>query len=287
MESLRNLILKNLISLIKLRALCLYVVLIPTIMVLHGQKVYAERSLPELVTDRPDQTESSIVVLPGIIQVETGILYTEEDEASPHSRKLALPGTLFRIGLFDRVELRLGFDGFIAEDGTDEEDGIGDSEVGVKVFFTEEKGLRPEMAFLASLSLPTGENAFSSERKDPSFRFLFSHSLTEHLALGTNLGMAWGTKANESGVGLNTLSTFQYTISLGMGLTDKVGSYLEFFGDMPMSDKGNPAHSFNGGVTYLLKDQLQFDVSSGFGLSQSAEDWFVGTGVSFAFPFLK
>jgi hypothetical protein len=200
---------------------------------------------------------------------------------------LALPETLFRIGLFDRVELRLGFDGFIAEDGTDEEDGIGDSEVGVKVFFTEEKGLRPEMAFLASLSLPTGENAFSSERKDPSFRFLFSHSLTERLALGTNLGMAWGTKANESGVGLNTLSAFQYTISLGMGLTDKVGSYLEFFGDMPMSDKGNPAHSFNGGVTYLLKDQLQFDVSSGFGLSQSAEDWFVGTGVSFAFPFLK
>lgn len=287
MESLRKMIFRNLISLIKLRAFCLYAVLIPAIIVLHGQKVYAERSLPELVTDRPDQTESSIVVLPGIIQVETGISYTVEAERSPHSRTYAVPGTLFRIGLFDRVELRLGFDGFIVEDGTDEEDGIGDSEVGVKIFFTEEKGLRPEMAFLASLSMPTGEKAFSSERKDPSFRFLFSHSLTDRLSLGVNLGMAWGTKPNVSERGLNTLSVFQYTAALGIGLTDKVGSYLEFFGDMPMSDKGNPAHSFNGGFTYLLNDQLQVDVSSGFGMSQSADDWFVGTGVSFAFPFLK
>lgn len=287
MESLKNLILKNLISLIKLKALCLCLVLIPTIIVLHGQKVYAERSLPDLVTDRPDATESSIVVLPGIIQVETGIVYTDEAEHSPHSRTYAVPGTLFRIGLFDRVELRLGFDGFIVEDGTDEEDGIGDSEIGVKIFFAEEKGLRPEMAFLASLSMPTGEKAFSSERKDPSFRFLFSHSLTDRLSLGTNLGIAWSTKPNVSERGLNTLSVFQYTTSLGIGLTDKLGSYLEFFGDMPMSDKGNPAHTFNGGFTYLLKDQLQFDVSAGFGLSQSADDWFVGTGVSFAIPFLK
>ncbi len=51
----------------------------------------------ELVTDRPDQTESSVVVPPGFFQIEIGGTYTGSD-----TRVLETPGTLVRIGVFDR-----------------------------------------------------------------------------------------------------------------------------------------------------------------------------------------
>jgi hypothetical protein len=52
-----------------------------------------------------------------------------------------------------------------------------------------------------------------------------------------------------------------------------------------MSANGNPAHSFDTGLTYQARNNLQLDASSGVGLSDDADDWFVGAGISFAFPF--
>jgi len=53
---------------------------------------------PELVTDRPDQTESSAVVPPGYVQVETGWSLSRNQEGGIHTNTHAFPGTLFRIG---------------------------------------------------------------------------------------------------------------------------------------------------------------------------------------------
>lgn len=61
----------------------------------------------ELVTDRPDQTESSVTVPKGSLQIESGFLlgYSEENRFS--TRDLLLPTTLFRIGLTNNLELRI------------------------------------------------------------------------------------------------------------------------------------------------------------------------------------
>jgi hypothetical protein len=66
-------------------------------------------------------------------------------------------------------------------------------------------------------------------------------------------------------------------------LTERIGAYVEFFGDVGMSASGE-AHSFDGGFTYLLRENLQLDLFAGVGLSDDADDWFAGTGVSFRFP---
>ena len=39
----------------------------------------ASAQTPDLVTDRPDQTESATVVLRGLVQVETGYLFARDD----------------------------------------------------------------------------------------------------------------------------------------------------------------------------------------------------------------
>lgn len=242
----------------------------------------ANTSVPELIADRPDQTESSSVILPGYVQAETGILYTEEDEGDERSRTLELPRTLFRIGLVDRVEFRLGFDGWVSED-VEDKDGFGDSEVGFKFYLWKEAGILPETTLLTSLSLPTGADEFTNERADPRFRFLFSHTLTDRITLSYNLGMAWGTEEDERGE-RDTLSVFEYTFSAGFGLTDRLGAFAELFGNVLINAEGGPAHSFDGGFTYLVKSNVQLDVSSGVGLSNSADDWFVSAGFTYSFP---
>ena len=59
---------------------------------------------PDMVTDRPDQTESATVVPRGLLQVETGYLFARDGDVDGY----AVPGTLFRLGLGGRLELRIG-----------------------------------------------------------------------------------------------------------------------------------------------------------------------------------
>ncbi|KAA3607636.1 MAG: hypothetical protein D8M57_10360 [Candidatus Scalindua sp. AMX11] len=65
----------------------------------------------------------------------------------------------------------------------------------------------------------------------------------------------------------------------------KRGAFLESFGNIPMSTNGNPAYSFDTGLTYQPRNNLQFDTSAGVGFSDNADDWFVGAGINFTFPF--
>lgn len=56
-----------------------------------------------IVTDRPDVTESSIVIPNGSLQLENGITWTKD-----HADKVVdLSETLVRVGLLNRTEIRL------------------------------------------------------------------------------------------------------------------------------------------------------------------------------------
>lgn len=234
---------------------------------------------PELITDRPDQTESSSVVPRGYFQIETGFTYSDEGSAS---RTLEYPGTLVRIGLTERLELRLGTQGFVSEFEGDETTGYGDSEIGTKIYFWQEEGWKPETALLASASIPTGNDAFSTGRVDPSFRFAFSHTLSETVSLAYNIGAAWETVPTASG--RSTLAKLQYTLVTGFALTDRIGAFAEFFGDSPLSAGGGSALSIDGGFTYLLRPNVQLDLAVGVGITDEAPDWFLTAGVSFRLP---
>src|ERR1700722_7902313 len=58
---------------------------------------------PEIITDRPDVTESSVVVPKGSLQLENGLTWTNDHG----QRTLDLSETLIRFGLSDRTELRI------------------------------------------------------------------------------------------------------------------------------------------------------------------------------------
>ena len=234
----------------------------------------ASAQTPDLVTDRPDQTESATVVPRGLVQVETGYLFARDAGVDVFE----VPGTLFRIGLGARTELRVGHAGVIGSQGRH---GAGDSEVGAKVNLIETAdGWTPELAILGGLSLPTGGEAFSSDGADPSFLVAFAHELSPRLSLGYNVGAAWESSPDQPA----REASLVYSLALGMGVTDRLGAFLEVFGDRRMTDGSAAGVSIDGGLTFLLSDAMQIDLFVGRSLHGPTADAFVGTGLSFRLP---
>lgn len=240
---------------------------------------------PELVTDRPDQTESAVTVPNGHAQVEMGMLLGEADG----ERTLNVATTLIRVGVHPRLELRLGVDGWVKTYEDEESSGLGDGSVGLKLLLWGEDELRPQAALLAWTTLPIGASNVSTEHVDPGFRLSFSHTLSDRVGFGYNTGVVWETEVETgsrriAATDSDTLATFQYTASLGITLTERWKYFIEVFGDIPLNASGGPAHSVDGGFTYLIHPNVQWDISGGAGLNDAADDWFVGTGISFRFP---
>jgi hypothetical protein len=75
-----------------------------------------------------------------------------------------------------------------------------------------------------------------------------------------------------------------YTATVGVGLTRRLGMFIEVFGDIPLNAADGPAHRLDAGFTWAATPQLQFDLSGGFGLNGHAEGWFVGGGISVRLP---
>src|SRR5712692_9927121 len=85
----------------------LFVAVVTVVAYGQGQSPTAE---PEIVTDRPDITESSIVIPRGSLQLENGLTWTND-----HGQQtLDLSETLLRFGTFDRTELRIVVPNYVA-----------------------------------------------------------------------------------------------------------------------------------------------------------------------------
>lgn len=247
----------------------------------------ARAEVPELVTDRPDQTESTEIVPVGWIQLEMGWTFARDDEDGVRTESDEVPGTLVRLGLAAGVELRVGWTGQVAEEirsggAQADVDGPGDAELGAKIRLRG-GGSGPAISALVATSVPVGDDAFTSDRYDPSLRLAFSQPLSARLGLTYNLGVAWASEPGADGEP-TTGSSYLYTVALGTGLSDRLGAFVEVFGEIPGSAPGTPKTSFDGGFTFLVRDHLQLDLAGGVGLSEAAEDWFVGVGLSARLP---
>lgn len=210
-------------------------ILLPAVAILIaivGLAEAQEEEPPDLITDRPDQTESAAVVPRGLYQFEIGYTHLELDASDAGTVRVnELPQTLARLGLSNRFELRIGLSGYrvVEIPGTDGDSGLADGFVGCKVGFVDEKGARPKMALLAGTTIPTGDSELTSSRFDGGFRMAFSNTLTERLSLGYNAGVAWATEEDDTG-DRDTVSTFQWTAALGIGATERLSAFVELFG---------------------------------------------------------
>ena len=222
-----------------------------------------------LVGDRPDFTESAVTITPGRVQIEAGVTYTDDDPVEVWE----IGEVLARIGLTDRLELRVGLNSWAQVElprGRDVS-GFVDSSLGIKVALGELGGWTT--ALLASTSLPTGSSEFREDRYQPDVVFAAERDLSEAVSLGTNVGHAWASDGGER-FGESFASA-----ALGVGLSDATGAFFELFGFVRSSGGGPDTYFFDAGVTHALGPNLQLDFRVGTGLNDEAEDLFAGAGV--------
>ena len=232
-------------------------------------------------TDGPDQTEASSVIPARTVQVETGVVYTVEKTAGLRTFALAYPSTLIRIGLLPNLEARL-IGEYVEEHHSPDSAadlkstrGLGPVAIGTKIYICEEKGLRPETAFLGHLTLSSGSHHYRPNFTSSQFRFSFGHTLSEKLSLGYNFGYEWNGVTPE-GAGI-------YTLVLGYAFTGKWSVYTELFGEKPEND--HFAHSAAGGIKYLLAHNWQLDISGAHALNENAPDYYLAFGLRFRLPY--
>ena len=245
-------------------------------------------SSPELASDRPDRTESSLVLPKGFIQMESGWNLSRSSTDPCTATVHQFPDTLVRIGFLKRAEGRIAWTGgtwqtTAGANGGLRSSGIGDLEVGTKLFLRGQKGWLPETSVIAGTVLPTGSGWISSGRIDPSLRLAMSNGLSENVSVGYNIAISWQTGKTPSGA-RDTVAVAEYSTSLGVGLGKRAGLFFEFFGSSPVNAGGGPANALDAGLTFLALGNLQFDCSGGFGTSRASDDWFAGAGVVWRLP---
>lgn len=236
-----------------------------------------EHALPELETDRPDITESSSVVGPGLWQLETGTMF-QSDHVEPGTlaHDVSLPNALLRVGLNSRTELRLGAEGFLAESvstpGTSMSSGISDFEVGLKYRVLDQQRNGFDLSLIPILSMPVGTGAFSTGGFDPTLKVTFSRDLPAGFGLGSNVIVSSISEDHVrfTQTGLST--------SVGHGIGDGWGMFWELYGVSAMTRGSGAAWLADTGVTRAIGQNLQMDVSVGRGLASDAPDWFIGLG---------
>lgn len=239
---------------------------------------FSQNKVPELITDRPDQTESSSVVPKNSLQIETGFLLENDAYMNMEISNYAYNTTLLRYGLSNNFELRLGAEflgikeHFTNIDSTYNTSGLSPLYTGFKIQIREEDGIIPEIAFLGGISLPiTAHEDFETTFLAPSMRFAFSHTLNDRFSIGYNLGTEWD--------GETAMPSYYYSVALGIGITETIGAYVESFGLIP--DTGSESHMVDAGFTWLATPVFQFDVSGGLGLNDEATDNYFSVGITY------
>lgn len=235
---------------------------------------------PEMITDRPDATESANTLPKKYFQVETGGFFESFEKGDFKTQVVGYNTTLLRYGLLENFEFRMGW-GFEeartfinSEKSNNVRSGFSPLLLGMKVVIFNENGLFPQIGLLGHVHLPyTASTDYRPETTGIDFRFAFAHSLSENSGLSYNLGAEWGNDSPEA--------AYIYSLSYARGLTERFSAYVEVYGDLPENNRAN--HFYDAGLTYLLKPNIQLDATMGRSFTEG-QDILVSGGVSFRMP---
>lgn len=249
----------------------------------RAQELWPEAEDSEFSTDRPDNTEAPQVVPRGRLQLETGVLFRQDEEGGRRESEFLYPRFLFRLGVLRNVELRLMGDH--RREQVQPEDrqqrpvrtqGFNAFAVGAKVRVLKGEGAVPDIALLCHLTLPFGGTAWVPSQVSPLIRLAFGHQVTESLQVQYNVGWERDWEDGEFD------EVIVYTLSVSKEVNDKLTVFGELFGDRARGESF--AHNLDGGLLLKVRPNLQLDVWGGVGLSQNAADFFFGTGLAIRLP---
>jgi hypothetical protein len=225
--------------------------------------------------DRPDFTEGTGLIPAGHVQVEGGVtLARVEDEDSTTLGEL-----LVRFGIGERSEARIGLGSYTRIDSDlagGDVSGFEDPALELKIRFTDEAGElapgQPAVALVLGTSVPVGDKELTSDEWIPTAIFAFDWDLGR-FGVGANLGGSY--EAGDD----RFLQAFA-SVSGGFSVTDRLGTYLEWYGFSEEEKNGPSTNYVDGGVSFQINNDLMVDARIGTGLNDADPDWYAGVGAS-------
>ncbi|MFZ1323222.1 MAG: transporter [Ignavibacteria bacterium] len=258
---------------------------------LIGNGILFSQELPTIVTDRPDITESAETVQKNRFQIESGILNNRDQGSYYDSLNqvvyftkefLTLPNVLFRYGVNDFMELRLALSVTISNEdynGKYENSSITNFDApsfGFKFKLGKQDGIEPSIAVIIQAVSPVLSTESVDDYIDPSIVFCFQNIVSDNFSLGYNAGLNLQDWFGEG-------DGFFLSLSGSYSFSEKVLAFGELFSSTNFYYLV-PNIGGDLGVTYLVSNNIQLDLSGGASLENIKDDYFFSTGFSIRIP---
>lgn len=219
----------------------------------------------------------------GRAQLEGGYSYLHDSAGGDDRSQHAFPDLLLRFALTNRLELRLGWPGYVSSD-TDAPtvngwlSGTLDPNVGLLCDLWQQRGLLPQTAVLAAVPVPLEGNPFALNSLQPLTELMYAWETSDRTAITGRSGLAIFDAAGDN------YTQFQQSLSLDVILTERLGAFASW--DM-LADHGSlnnaTQHMAGGGLSFLLTDRFAISWRSAVGLNSAAPDFL--NDIRFAYRF--
>jgi hypothetical protein len=231
--------------------------------------------------DRPDVSSSAKTVRPGRVQLETGVLFERTRTAGEPTEKRLSAEALVRIGVTDRLEVRVDGEPIVRLRGADHTTDVGDVTLGAKWrFFQAPDGSAwPLLALNPSVKLPTAPEPISSGKADVGLLLLASFDLPAQLSLDLNAGLAAIGQTRPNGYLLHARTSASMSRDLGRG----VSAFAEVFYGSRDEWHGRDQVGIDGGIVWRILPNVALDAAVGTSLYGRLPDVFVRAGGSIRF----
>ena len=237
------------------------------------EKAAASGAADALTPDRPGFTNGSDTVALGRVQIEVGAARTKYASAGGGMQATDAPQALVRTGLNDKTELRLTLPDYVWPSGGAA--GFSDGAVGLRYKFYQSKDGNTKLAFTPTLSVPVRSAVTTSGHVDPVLSLNGQTSSGARWGLSSNLILSYPTQNG------GRVTDYTATGQVTYALTGVSSVYGDYYYDAPVG--GPPSPVADGGFTYRMGKDLQFDLETGRGLGGNAPVQFYGGGVSLRF----
>lgn len=234
----------------------------------------AQSSGEEITTDRPDITESAIVVPKASLQVENGFTWTNDH----NDNSLAICQTLLRIGISGNTELRLTLPSFSQSLSQAQEPfGVSDISIGFKRQLGPLPGMI-DLSIIVATSLPSGTANKTTHRPDPFLKVPWSRELGNGWSIGGMTSIFWPTEEGRRNL------TWEPTFVVQRDVGRSLDVFAEYAGDY--RQRGGASQTIHLGTAYRINPTNQIDFHFGFGLSPATPGSFFAAGYSFRLDHL-
>lgn len=219
-------------------------------------------------TDRPDTTNSSVVVPVGSLQNENGANVSRRNGAD------IFDGTnsRWRLGIAPCFEVLIDLPNYVGTFRGAGPSGFGNVAPAFKWQISPMPG-KFDLSVTVGAGLPTGALAIAGPGVQPYLQFPWSVELGSGWAI---TGMVTNFFMPEDPI--NKYSN-QSTLVIEKSFGERSFLFVEYIGDFPLN--GGTGQTINSGGGYRITDTQQIDFHVGFGLNRNSPNYIFGLGYSF------